>query len=93
MRKYRVRKITYKYIRATRKPGELLEIDVKFVPGRIAGRRYFQYTAIDTASRWRHLSVYDEQSAFNSIQFLREVMDQVPSPNTGSEIRQWIHLH
>lgn len=78
VRKYRVRKITYKYIRATRKPGELLEIDVKYVPGKVAGRRYFQYTAIDTASRWRYLSVYDEQSAFNSIQFLKEVMTRFP---------------
>jgi len=74
VRKYRVRKITYKYIRAVRKPGELLEIDVKFVPGRIENRRYFQYTAIDTASRWRHLSVYDEQTTGHSIRFLMEVM-------------------
>jgi transposase InsO family protein len=78
VRKYRVRKITYKYIRAIRKPGELLEIDVKYVPGKVAGKRYFQYTAIDTASRWRYLSVYDEQSAFNSIQFLKEVMIRFP---------------
>src|SRR3989338_5408249 len=54
VRKYRVKKIKYKYIRAERKAGELIEIDVKFVPGKIAGKRYFQYTAIDTASRWRH---------------------------------------
>ena len=63
VRKYRVRKITYQYIRARRQPGELLEIDVKYVPGTVAGKRYFQYTAIDTASRWRHLAVYDEQTS------------------------------
>jgi len=78
VRKYRVRKITYKYIRAVRKPGELIEIDVKFVPGRIEGKRYFQYTAIDTASRWRHLSVYDEQTTDRSIRFLMEVMTLFP---------------
>src|SRR3989338_8426164 len=49
VRKYRVRKIKYKYIKAERKPGELVEIDVKYVPGRIKNKRYFQYTAIDTA--------------------------------------------
>ena len=43
-RKYHVRKITYKYIRNERKPGELLEIDVKYVPGKIANKRYFQFT-------------------------------------------------
>lgn len=74
VRKYRVRKIKYKYIRALRLPGELIEIDVKYVPGRIKNRRYFQYTAIDTASRWRHLAVYDEQTNSHSILFLREVM-------------------
>jgi transposase InsO family protein len=78
VRKYRVRKIVYKYIRAQRKPGELLEIDVKYVPGKIAGRRYFQYTAIDTASRWRHLAVYEEQTTYHSIRFLMEVMTLFP---------------
>ena len=78
VRKYRVRKITYKYIRAVRKPGDLLEIDVKYVPGRVAGRRYFQYTAIDTASRWRYLAVYDEQTTHHSIRFLQEVMSVFP---------------
>lgn len=78
VRKYRVRKIKYKYIRAQRKPGELLEIDVKYVPGCIANRRYYQYTAIDTASRWRHLAVYDEQTSFHSIRFLMEVISLFP---------------
>jgi transposase InsO family protein len=78
VRKYRVRKIKYKYIRATRQPGELVEIDVKYVPGCIAGRRYYQYTAIDTASRWRYLKVYDEQTTYHSILFLKEVMSVFP---------------
>ena len=76
VRKYRVRKIKYKYIRAERKPGELIEIDVKYVPGKIACKRYFQYTAIDTASRWRHMGVYDEQNGWNSKLFLKEVMSR-----------------
>jgi transposase InsO family protein len=78
VRKYRVRKITYKYIRAQRGPGELIEIDVKYVPGRIASKRYFQYTAIDTASRWRYLAVYDEQTTHHSILFLKEVLAVFP---------------
>jgi len=76
VRKYRVRKIKYKYIRAERQPGELMEIDVKYVPGHIANKRYFQYTAIDTASRWRHLEVFDEQSSYHSIKFLEIVMEK-----------------
>lgn len=77
-RKYRIKKITYKYIRAERKPGELIEIDVKYVPGKIAGKRYYQYTAVDTASRWRYLKIYEEQSNYHSIMFLQEVIRRFP---------------
>ena len=77
-RKYRIKKIQYKYIRALRKPGELLEIDVKYVPGPVAGKRYFQYTAIDTASRWRYLEIFDEQSSSHSIKFLETVIGLFP---------------
>lgn len=78
VRKYRVRKITYKYIRAVRKPGELVEIDVKYVPGKVVGKRYFQYTAIDTSSRWRYLEIFEEQVSHNSIRFLEIVMSRFP---------------
>jgi transposase InsO family protein len=83
VRKYHQKKTKYKYLRAERKPGELMEIDVKYVPGAIAGRRYYQYTAIDTATRWRYLCVFDEQSSFHSIVFLEDVIDRFPYPITG----------
>ena len=76
VRRYRVRKIKYKYIKAKRLPGELVEIDVKYVPGKIAGRRYYQYTAIDVSSRWRYLKIYDEQTNYHSIEFLKEVIKE-----------------
>lgn len=78
VKKYRVKKVKYKYIKALLKPGELIEIDVKYVPGPIAGRRYFQYTAIDCASRWRYLAVYDNQTTDHSIRFLLEVIVKFP---------------
>lgn len=78
VRKYRTKKVKYKYLRAERKPGELIEIDVKYVPGRVENGRYFQYTAIDTATRWRHLEVFDEQSSFHSVEFLKIVMKRFP---------------
>ena len=80
VRKYRVRKVKYKYIRAERQPGELVEIDVKYVPGRVMGRRYFQYTAIDCASRWRYLRIFPNQGSWESIQFLRDVMERFHHP-------------
>ena len=78
VRKYHAKKTKYKYLKATLEKGELVEIDVKYVPGRIAGKRYFQYTAIDCASRWRHLEVYDEQSTNHSVEFLQEVIKRFP---------------
>lgn len=80
VRKYRVKRVRYKYIKAQRKPGELIEIDVKYVPGPVENKQYFQYTAVDTASRWRYLAVYDGQSTYHAIRFLREVMERFPHP-------------
>lgn len=76
VKKYRVKRIKYKYIKAERLPGDLVEIDVKYVPGRVEGRRYYQYTAIDVASRWRYLRVFDEQSSYHSVVFLKDVIDK-----------------
>ena len=78
VRMYRVKKMKYKYIKAALKPGELVEIDVKYVPGPIVGKQYYQYTAIDCASRWRHLAVFEEQINGSSILFLKEVMERFP---------------
>ncbi len=77
-RRYRVKRVKYKYIKATLKPGELIEIDVKYVPQKLGGIQYFQYTAIDCASRWRHLAIYDQQTNGHSISFLREVIQKFP---------------
>lgn len=78
VRKYRVKKVKYKYLRAERQPGELFEMDVKYVPGAILGLKYFQYTVIDTASRWRHLEVFDEQSTHHAIKMMEIVLERFP---------------
>ena len=94
-RRYRVRRMKYRYLRAERQPGELMEIDVKYVPGIVAGKRYFQYTAIDCASRWRYLRVFEEQGTLESVVFLREVRARFPHPiraiktDNGSIFTNW----
>ena len=80
VRKYRVKRVRYKYLKAELLPGELVEIDVKYVPGEVERRQYFQYTAIDRASRWRHLGIYDAQANLHSILFLEEVIRRAPFP-------------
>ncbi len=83
VRKYRVKRVKYKYLRAALKPGELIEIDVKHVPGLIAGKPYFQYTAIDCASRWRYLRTFEEESTHHTCVFVLDVIKQFPYPITG----------
>jgi transposase InsO family protein len=73
-RKYKTRKINYNYVRIPLKTGELVEIDVKWVPGRIQGERYYQFTAIDCASRWRYLAIYEDMSNYSAISFLKELI-------------------
>ena len=83
IRKYRTKKVKYKYLKAERKPGELLEMDVKYVPGAIHGLKYYQYTVIDTATRWRHLEVFDEQTTHHAIRMMRIVLKRFPHKIQG----------
>jgi len=73
-KRYRTRKIKYNYVRIPLRKGELVEVDVKWVPDRIKGRRYYQFTAIDAATRWRYLKAYDEASTFSAMKFLRKLV-------------------
>jgi len=75
VRKYRVKKMKTKYIKVPLLPGELIEIDVKYVPETIEDKAYFQYTAIDCASRWRYLEAFDAQTNEHSILFLQSVIN------------------
>ena len=73
-RKYRVRKLKYKYIKAPLAKGDLVEIDIKYVPNLIGNRRYYQFTAIDCASRWRYLEIYDDFGNSSAIDFLNKLI-------------------
>lgn len=74
VKKYRVRKLQYKYIKVKPSIGDLVEIDVKYVPKRLSKKRYYQFTAIDCASRWRYLKIYDNIGSSESMDFLKEVI-------------------
>jgi transposase InsO family protein len=78
VRKYRVRKLKYKYIKVPLAIGELVEIDIKFVPNKIRGRRYYQFTAIDCASRWRYLKIYEDCGNGSAIAFVKRLIKIAP---------------
>jgi len=77
-RKYKTRKIKYKYVKIPLRLGELVEIDIKYVPQRLGRKRFYQFTAIDCSTRWRYSKVYDEMSTFNAMMFLKELVTVSP---------------
>ena len=77
-RKYRTKKIKYKYIKIPLRPGELVEIDVKYVPKLLKNKQYYQFTAIDSATRWRYLRIYEDYSNHSAISFLKELIKVAP---------------
>lgn len=77
-RKYRSRKNKVEYAGKQWQSGEMVEIDVKWVLGRINGYRYYQFTAIDCSSRWRYLNAYPFQSNDYAVEFLKELMALAP---------------
>jgi transposase InsO family protein len=74
VRKYRIRKLKYKYIKVPLAQGDLVEIDIKYVPGLIRGKRYYQYTAIDCATRWRYLEIYENGDNESTLRFLAKLI-------------------
>ncbi|OGY67036.1 MAG: hypothetical protein A3I24_00680 [Candidatus Harrisonbacteria bacterium RIFCSPLOWO2_02_FULL_41_13b] len=77
-KKYRTRKQNIPYEVKQWHPGEMVEIDVKWVPGRLNGDRFYQFTAIDCSSRWRYLSVYPFCSNGSAIKFINELLSIAP---------------
>jgi len=54
--------------------GDLVEIDIKYVPDLISGKQYYQFTAIDCASRWRYLEIHDDFGNGSAIAFLNKLI-------------------
>lgn len=63
-------------------PGELIEIDVALMK-KYKGKWIFQFTAIDSCTRWRFLKFYSEQHSLNASRFLEEVIKASPFPIKG----------
>ena len=60
-------------------PGQRVQIDVKVVPavcivGDAAGKKFYQYTAIDEYSRFRYLEAFEEHSSYSSAVFLEHLI-------------------
>jgi len=62
------------------RPGDLVQLDVKFVPYLVAGHRLYQYTAIDCGTRLRLVTFSDERSSAASKAFAQSVLSTFPFP-------------
>lgn len=78
VRKYRVRKLKYRYLKLPLQAGELMEIDIKYVPDLVKGRQYYQFTAIDCATRWRYIEIYENEDNCSAIKFLKRLIALAP---------------
>ena len=51
-------------------PGELIQVDTKF----LEGRRRYQYTAIDVVSKWRYLRAYRVLDGSSTVDFFKRLI-------------------
>jgi transposase-like protein len=62
-------------------PGHRVQVDVKFItPIGAAGKRFYQFTAIDDCTRLRVLRVYPRCNQKTAIQFLDYLLSRLPFP-------------
>jgi len=59
-------------------PGRSVQLDVKFCSARGTRQRFYQFTAIDEATRFRVLRVYDHNNTKTAMEFLHEVREHFP---------------
>lgn len=59
-------------------PGDLVQMDVKYVSYRIKAQQHYQYTAIDDCTRWRFAKIYHELSVNNTQAFFKELLQSAP---------------
>lgn len=61
----------------TTTPGEVVEIDVAFMR-RYKGKWLYQFTAIDTCTRWRFVRIYELHQVGTALAFLAELRERAP---------------
>lgn len=61
-------------------PGQRLQLDVKYFPHRIKGKRAYVYVVIDECTRWRYTKAYDTLNGLLTVEFMKEVKEHTPFP-------------
>lgn len=58
-------------------PGQIVQVDVKYVP-KVSGPRRYQFTAIDDCTRWRFAMIYLDKSVDSTKDFVERLMRASP---------------
>lgn len=67
--RHRRQRVKSKLFNKAKCPGELVQIDTKFLP-----KKKYQYTAIDVVSKWRYLKAYSKLTQENTIDFVERLL-------------------
>lgn len=67
--RHRRKRVKSKLFNRAKLPGELVQIDTKFLP-----KKKYQYTAVDVVSKWRYLEVYPRLIQENSVDFVNKLL-------------------
>jgi transposase InsO family protein len=77
-RKYRKER-TKAHIKRYRRPWPgYLQMDIKYVPYKIQGQQYYQFSAIDHHSSWRIIRIYSNRTLKTVLGFLDNLYEAVP---------------
>ena len=66
-----------KWLPKTTTPGELVEIDVVYAK-KFKGNWLYQFTAVDSCTRWKHIWTTPEQSNRTAVMFLEKLIKEAP---------------
>jgi transposase InsO family protein len=61
-------------------PGQRIQMDVKYFPHKIRGKKAYVYVAIDECTRWRYSKAYDTINGLLTVEFMKEVKENAPFP-------------
>lgn len=59
-------------------PGQMLQMDIKYVPERIRGKQYYAFNAIDDCTRWRFARIYPDKSLISCLDFAEDLIKYAP---------------
>lgn len=79
LKKYRTQKINpHKKRYELPWPGQMMQMDIKYVPYRVQGKQLYAFNAIDDCTRWRFARIYEDKSLESCLDFTQDLIRYAP---------------